>query len=358
MNKQYKSPLHQMANTTNTEFWNDSCAIEEIKYAIEYGAVGATTNPVIVGDVLKKNMECYVDGINEMVKVMDEATEDDIAWKLNEEMAVAGAKLLEPIFIDAKGQRGRISIQTNTKYYRNTKLMVEQAKGFATLAPNIQVKMPATKAGIEAFEEATYLGVSINATVSFSVPQALAVAEAVERGLKRREAEGKDTSLMHPVCTIMIGRVDDWLKEVAERDNIVVDPECLEWAGIAVMKNAYKLYKERGYRTQLLAAAYRNQNQWIQFMGGDMAMTIPPKWIKKFNDFDGLVENHIDEPVDPKILDQLLKNFPDFNKAYNIDGMAIEEFESFGPVSKTLLQFLNGYDELVGIIRSFMVIVK
>lgn len=358
MTHPYKSSLHQMANTTPTDFWNDSCSISELEYAMEYGAVGATTNPVIVGEVLKKELEAYVDRIKELIEEMHDATEDDIAWKLNEEMAVAGSKLLEPIFNESKGQKGRISIQTNTKYYKNTKLMTEQAIYFGTLAPNIQVKMPVTKAGIKAFEEATYQGVSINATVSFSVSQALAVAEAVERGLKRREKEGKDTSMMHPVCTIMVGRVDDWLKVVAERDNIIVDPECLEWAGVAVMKNAYKIYKERGYRTQLLAAAYRNHHQWTQFIGADMAMTIPSKWIKRFNNFDVSIQNHIDVPVDPRILDQLTKNFPDFNKAYRIDGMTNEEFDTFGPVSKTLLQFLKGYDDLVALLRNIMITVK
>ena len=63
---------------------------------------------------------------------------------------------------------------------------------FDALAPNMIVKIPVTKAGIVAIEEATYRGVSINATVSFTVPQALAVAEAVERGLRRRESRGQD----------------------------------------------------------------------------------------------------------------------------------------------------------------------
>ena len=52
----YKSPLHKMVTTTETDFWNDSCSVEELTYAIENGAVGATTNPTIVGDVLKKEM--------------------------------------------------------------------------------------------------------------------------------------------------------------------------------------------------------------------------------------------------------------------------------------------------------------
>lgn len=356
-NKQFKSPLHEMASTTKTDFWNDSCSISELKYAIEYGAVGATTNPVIVGEVLKNELPLYEDRIKELIQEMSIATEDDIAWKLNEEMAVAGSKLLLPIYEESKGQKGRISIQTNTKYFRNTDMLIKQAVYFNSLAPNMQVKMPTTKASIKAYEEVTYQGVSINATVSFSVPQALAVAEAVERGLKRREAEGLDTSWMHPVCTIMVGRVDDWLKVVVERDGINIDPEALEWGGVAVMKNAYRIYQEKGYRTQLLAAAYRNEQQWTDFIGGDMSLTIPHKWIKKFNSLDVPVVNKIDKPVDENILKQL-KQIPDFIKAYEPDGMTEEQFDTYGALNRTLLQFLNGYDDLVKRIRDYMVIIK
>lgn len=358
MTRQYKSPLHEMASTTPTDFWNDSCSLPELKYALEYGAVGATTNPVIVKEVLKQEMPAYKDRIFELIRERPTASEDDIAWAMNEEMAVAGAKVLEPIYRATNGQKGRISIQTNTKNFKNPDLLLAQALHFHRLAPNIQVKLPTTKAGIQAFEEATYQGVSINATVSFSVPQALAVAEAVERGLKRRQAEGLDTSTMHPICTIMVGRLDDWLKAVVERDGIIIDPVCLEWAGVAVMKNAYKLYRQRGYRTQLLAAAYRNHHHWSEFIGGDMSLTITHSWIKRFNASDITVENRIDKPVDPRIIDQLSRHLADFNRAFQPDGMKVEEFETFGATSRTLLQFLGGYDELVAMIRAIMITVK
>ncbi|MDR1074577.1 MAG: transaldolase, partial [Treponema sp.] len=108
----YKSPLHEMAETTKTQFWNDSCSIPELMYAMEHGAVGATTNPVIVGQVLRQELDSYIPQIRELIADNPEATEDDIAWKLNEQMAVAGAKLLEPAFERTNGQAGYISIQT------------------------------------------------------------------------------------------------------------------------------------------------------------------------------------------------------------------------------------------------------
>ncbi len=124
------------------------------------------------------------------------------------------------------------------------------------------------------------------------------------------------------------------------------------------MKNAYKIYKEKGYRTQLLAAAYRNHRHWSEFIGADMALTIPPGWIKRFNACDITVENRIDKPVDRKIIEQLAKRIPDFSRAFQPDGMVMEEFETYGATSRTLLQFLGGYDELISIIRGMMITVK
>lgn len=334
-----------------TKYWNDSCSIKELTYAIERGAVGATTNPVIVKGVLEKELDDYRDYITQLVKDNPTSSEDEIAWTVIEKMAIDGAKLLMPYF-DPKTGTGRLSIQTNTKYFNNAEKLVEQAVYFNTLAPNMQVKAPATSAGIKAFEEMTYRGVSINATVSFSATQAIAVGEAVERGLARRAAEGLDNSEMNPVCTIMVGRLDDWLKEVAEKKNISVDPCALNYAGIACVKKAYKVYNERGYKTKMLSAAYRTPLQWLEFIGGDMIMTIPYKNQVPFNGSDYEIKARMDNEVDPYFLKELRK-LPDFVKAY--DEMSIAEFDSFGPVNKTLDQFAGGYDDLVKIVRKFMI---
>lgn len=334
-----------------TKYWNDSCSISELKYAIERGAVGATTNPVIVKGVLDKELDSYREYITQLIKDNPTSSEDEIAWTVIEKMAIDGAKLLEPLFSTEKGT-GRISIQTNTKYFNNAEKLLEQTIYFSTLAPNMMVKMPATSAGIKAFEEATYRGVSINATVSFTATQAIAVGEAVERGLKRREAEGLDNSQINPVCTIMVGRLDDWLRETAEKHDICVDPCAIHYAGIACVKRAYKVYKERGYKIKMLSAAYRTPLQWLEFIGGDMCMTIPYKNQKPFNSSCFEIKSRIDDEVSPYYISELRK-IPDFVKAY--DEMSIVEFDTYGPVNKTLDQFAGGYDDLVKIIRKFMI---
>jgi transaldolase len=352
--QEFKGPLHKMVCTSPTDLWNDSCSIAELSYAIEHGAAGATSNPIIAGEVLHKEMHLWKDRIKEIIAEMPAATEDEVTWQVVEEISVKASELLLPVFDREQGRKGRLSIQTDPRLYKDAERIVQQAVHFDRLAPNIIVKIPVTKAGITAIEEATYRGVSINATVCFSVPQSLAVAEAVERGLAQREKEGKDISRMGPVCTIMVGRLDDWLKVVANRDDIVTEPEYPEWAGVAAMKKAYGIYKQRGYRLRLLSAATRNHMHWSEFIGGDVVVTLTHEWQKRFNASDVEVKPRMDMPVDPQIIDGLYSKFIDFRRSYDENGMTVDEFDTYGPNVRTLRGFIDGYHSLVGTIRDMM----
>jgi transaldolase len=339
----YKSPLYEMTQTTPTCLWNDSATLSELSYSIEHGAVGATCNPVIVLEALKKEAHLWNDRIRALAVEFPTATEDEIGWRLVEEISATRAKLLVPAFEKHKGRNGRLSIQTDPHYYRDAAALVEQAVRFNGLAANMIVKIPATRAGIAAIEEATYRGISINA-----------VAEAVERGLRRREKEGLDISAMGPVCTIMAGRLDDWLKVVAEKQDIILDPGHLEWAGVAVFKKAYKIYRQRGYRVRLLSAAFRNHMQWSQFVGGDLVISPPYKWQVRFNASDVAVTQNIETPVDSDVVDELHRKFHDFRRAYSEDGLSLEEFDTFGPTVRTLRQFLEATHELASRVRDLI----
>ena len=350
----YKSPLHEMTQTTPTCLWNDSASIQELTYSIEHGAVGATCNPVIVHSVLKKEMPAWRDRIRALIEERSTATEDEIAWQLVREVSMKGAALLMPIFESQGGRNGRLSIQTDPRLYRNAAAIVQQAEEFNRLAPNMIVKIPVTRAGITAIEEATYRGISINATVCFTLPQCVAVAEAVERGLKRREREGKEIASMGPVCTIMVGRLDDWLKVLAEKENITIDPGYLEWAGVAVFKKTYQLFCTRGYRIRLLSAAFRNHMHWSEFIGGDVVISPPYSWQVRFNASDVEVHNRIDKPVDPQIIENLSRKFADFRRASTEGGIAIEEFDSFAATRRTLRQFIAACGDLDSLVRDFL----
>jgi transaldolase len=343
-----------MTQTTPTALWNDSADIDELTYSIEHGAVGATCNPVIAVTILKKHLADWRPRIETLMREMPGATEDEIGWRLVEEMSVRAAKLLEPAFKTHRGRNGRLSIQTDPRLYRSTEAILENATRFAALAPNMIVKIPVTRAGVAAIEEATYRGISINATVCFTLPQCVAVAEAVERGLKRREADGADVASMGPVCTIMVGRLDDWLKLQLDKRDISVDPGYLEWAGVAVFKKTYALFRERGYRIRLLSAAFRNHMHWSELIGADAVISPPTAWQRRFNASDVEVRRRIDDPVEPHVVDSLLAHFPDFRRAYEDGGLTVDEFDSYPPTVRTLRQFVAACSDLDSLVRDVM----
>ena len=347
-------PLLRMTQDSPTCLWNDSADPQELTEAISWGAVGATCNPVIALAALKADKDTWVQRIKEYAAEHPTATEDEIGWAMVKVLSVEAAQLLMPAFEKYEGVNGRLSIQTDPRHWRDTEKLIEQAVEFSALAPNMIVKIPVTAAGVDAFEEVTYRGVSINATVSFTVPQALAVAEAVERGLRRREAEGLDISHMGPVCTIMVGRTDDWVKVSAEKEKITVNPGIMEWAGVAVFKRAYEIYQERGYRTRLLSAAFRNHMHWSEFIGGNVVISPPFGWQKRLNASKIEPTHRLADPVDPRIVEDLYDNFAEFRKAYDVDGLTQEEFSYYGATVRTLRQFLAANNELEAFVRDVL----
>lgn len=341
--------------TTKTSLWNDSADPVELARSIEFGAVGATCNPVIALTAIKSNLNLWRPRLEEIALANPDATESEIGWLAVERLSIEAAQLLEPSFHRTGGRDGRLSIQTDPRLHRNATALVEQAIHFSALAPNIIVKIPATKVGIAAIEEATFHGVSINVTVSFTVSQALAAAEAIERGMNRRAAAGLAEKEFGSVVTIMGGRLDDWLKHRAVKDRVLIDPGYFEWAGVATLKKAHHLFVERGYRSRILSAAFRNFMQWSELVGGDLVVSPPFDWQLRINENAIPAENRIDIPVESKIIDALHQRLPDFARAYDVDGLSIDEFDSFGPTLRTLRQFLEANAELDALVRDALV---
>ncbi|MEI6465317.1 MAG: transaldolase family protein [Verrucomicrobiota bacterium] len=336
------------------DWWNDSGIPDELSQAIALGAVGGTSNPVIVSQAVKAQPALCHPIIDRLVRDHASDTEDDLAWKLIHTLAIDAASRLMPVYHATKGVKGFLSAQVNPKYYRSKELMVAQATQLAALAPNIAIKAPATDIGIEAIEEMTARGIRINATVSFCVPQAIAVSCALERGLKRARAAGRDADAIQPYITLMIGRVDDHLKRVAERETIPTTPGVLDWAGIAVFKHAHQLFKRHGHVGTLLAAAYRHEAHWSQIIGREVLQTVPYTWWTKYNVSPTQPTLTLDHPVDGAILSELRAKFPDFIRAHDENGMRPSEFIGYGATQHTLTQFLGGYDDLIQSVRARM----
>ena len=348
------TPLGLMTQSGPTVLWNDSATLSELRSAISWGAVGATCNPVIALAAIRSDLPRWSTRIAEIAKELPEATESEIGWKVVEEVSLEAARLLEPAFEKYHGRNGRLSMQTDPRLARSAAKLADQAEYFSKLAKNIIVKIPATEIGLTAIEDATYRGVNINVTVSFTVAQVVAAGEAIERGLQRREAEGLDVSTMGPVVTLMVGRLDDWLKERYNSDGLCFDPGYLEWAGVAAVKKSYVEFTKRGLRSRVLVAAYRNALQWTEFVGGDLVLSPPFGFQKRFQASGIDPEPRMDIPVDPKVIETLY-TMPEFRKAYDVDGMTPAEFAGFGATRKTLRQFLGADEELDQIVRDILI---
>jgi transaldolase len=152
----------------------------------------------------------------------------------------------------------------------------------------------------------------------------------------------------------MIGRLDDWLRIVVERDGMAIDPAAPHWAGIAVLKRTYGLFRERGYRSRILAAATRHPLHWTELVGGDLAMTLTPAWQARL-DASGIEPvPRMDRPVDPAIITEL-ERIPDFRLAYEPDGLEGLALDDYGATRQTLRAFTTSYHDLLADVRDVLV---
>ena len=114
------------------------------------------------------------------------------------------------------------------------------------------------------------------------------------------------------------------------------------------------LFGERGFRTRLLSAAFRNHMHWSQLVGGDVVISPPFEWQVRLNASGIEPLSRIDEPVAADVLETLYTRFPEFRRAYDTDGMTPAEFQDFGATRKTLRQFLAADAELEALVRDVL----
>ena len=95
---------------------------------------------------------------------------------------------------------------------------------------------------------------------------------------------------------------------------------------------------------------------WSEFIGGNVVISPPYSWQVRFNASDVPVRPRIDQPVDPRIVTELNRLFPDFRRAYEDDGLPTDEFDAYGATRRTLRQFITACHDLDGVIRDFLLL--
>jgi transaldolase len=204
-------------------------------YRDELSVTGLTSNPTIFDQAIK-NSTSYDDAIRQ--KLDDGKSGEELFFELALEDLVRAADLFRPIHDHTSGVDGWVSLEVSPLLAHDTASTVTEAKDLHAKAnrPNLFIKIPGTKEGLPAIEEAIFAGVPINVTLLFSPVQYAAAAEAYMKGIERRIAAGLPPQVAS-VASVFISR---W-------DAAVIDkvPEPLnDKLGIAIGKSVYKIYRD------------------------------------------------------------------------------------------------------------------
>ncbi len=323
--------LQWLSSETPSVYWHDSAVPEELNAAILSGAAGLTTNPFLIASTLKANPTFWA----ERLPGVDSSLRGDA--RAQEWTAQVAGYFCEKIRDKRRDcdTKGYCCAQVNPMRPGDAAAVLSAAEKYRECGDNVVVKIAASRAGIEAMEELAALGYNVAATVSFTVSQALAAGEAVRRGHERAVKNGVRPGL--GIAVMMVGRLDDYLRDVAQDSRAGATEPDIQCAGTAAFKRAYRLFRERGYACKLMPAGCRGAYHITQLSGADMVMSVAPgiaKMLANETDFTP----HINDEIDPAVIARL-SEMPEFVKAYEPDGMKHEEFITFGSFNRTLDQF-------------------
>jgi len=205
------------------------------RYISEDAVTGLTSNPTIFDHAIK-NSSRYDAAIRKKVK--DGKAGEDLFFELALEDLTRAADLFRPIWERTRGVDGWVSLEVSPVLAHDTATTLAAAKTLHARAgrPNLFIKIPGTKEGLPAIEEAIFAGVPINVTLLFSREQYLAAADAFMRGIERRVAAGLPPDV-GSVASVFISRWDAAVKSRV--------PEALRnRLGIAIAKRTYKAYRD------------------------------------------------------------------------------------------------------------------
>jgi transaldolase len=204
------------------------------RYATELSVTGLTSNPTIFDHAIK-NSSAYDAAIRE--KLSTGKSGEALFFELALEDITRAAAQFRPVFDKTDSVDGWVSLEVSPLLAHDTASTLAAAKDLHARAgqPNLFIKIPGTKEGLPAIEEAIFAGIPINVTLLFSREQYVAAAEAFLRGIERRIAAGL-APVVGSVASVFVSRWD-----VAVKDKV---PDSLrDQLGIAIAKRTYTAYR-------------------------------------------------------------------------------------------------------------------
>ena len=207
------TPLQSLI-ASGTKLWLDSIDPDLVKINRQQGASGATSNPIIVSDLIKTGR--FDDRIVALIK---EGLDDEaIAWQVTDQLVKGAQEVFAPVWADTRGNDGYVSFELDPlledaactlSLAEKSAKYIELGKKWAAGHTNRMIKVPATPGGLGALEELCAAGITLNVTLIFSHRQYLLARDAVWRGAQRR----KSLDQFKSVFSIFVSRIDVYTKQ-------------------------------------------------------------------------------------------------------------------------------------------------
>jgi transaldolase len=233
-------PLQSLI-ASGTKLWLDSVDPDEVARNRAWGATGATSNPLIVGDLIETGRfdqdlsQCLEKGLNDT----------DIAWQLTDKLVKQAQAVFLPIWEETKGNNGYVSFELDPlledpelgpPHAERVRRYIELGKKWSAGHKNRMIKVPATPAGLDAIEELCAAGVTLNITLVFHERQYVAARDAMWRGAQRRANPGT----LKSVYSIFVSRLDVYTDKHAPR----LAPAAQGQVGIVNAKRIWQLNQD------------------------------------------------------------------------------------------------------------------
>lgn len=339
------SPLRSIIDS-GTKLWLDSIDPQLISESIGYGATGATSNPIIVANILKSGK------YDTDMKTLKSEGHDhsSIAWQLTDRLVSNAEKSFLPIFEQTNGNDGYVSFELdplledpeqNLTDAQKVERYVELAIKWSKNHKNRLIKVPATPAGIKALTPLSEKEINVNVTLIFTLNQLQDARKAVWEGVKNR----KNLKLFKSVYSIFVSRLDVY----ADQNLPNLSKEAKEVLGIYNAKKAWKdnteFWKKIGLPLQqeIVFASTGTKKptdkpwKYVEAFCGSDIETNPPETNSKVNLSGCKFTSQIQKEIAPDIV-QELENKVDWNKLEAT--LMAEGLEKFSTPQKNLIELI------------------
>ena len=351
--------------------WHDNIRRDQITsgqlecMVVERDITGLTSNPTIFEQAIIRT-----DDYNESLRKLAIAGNDaeQIFYSLVIDDIQAAADIFQPVYERTHGADGYVSIEVSPSYANDTESTIRDARQLWERVdrPNLMVKIPATKAGLEAITETVSSGINVNVTLIFSIERYGEVIDAFMAGLEQRLANGQSVEHVASVASFFVSRLDTLVDSLLEEKISAGlggsnDLESLRGkAAVANARLAYRLFEQvsdssrwaalssQGARVQRpLWASTSTKNPsysdvlYVEsLIGPDTVNTMPPGTLRAFKDH-GRVELTINSEVDQAL--ELVNRLSEAQISMDIVTQKLED--------EGVAAFFKSFDNLLAVIE-------